>query len=173
MNTIEAIKNRRSVRAYQPDPVPEELLAQVLEAGTWAPSGMGKQAPVILAITSKEARDELSALNAQVMGRAGMDPFYGAPVVLVVLAKKDVPTYVHDGSVVAQNMMLAAEELGLATCFIFRAKQELEGPEGRALLVRAGIDPDEYEGVANVILGYGAGPVPQPMPRKENWVYRL
>lgn len=172
MNTLDCLTTRRSVRAYKPDAVPAELIDKMLEAGTFAPTGMGSQSPTIVAITNKEVRDQLSKLNASIMG-ADTDPFYGAPVVLVVLARKDVPTHVYDGSLVMGNLLNAAHELGLASCWIHRAKEEFETEEGAAILAGLGIDASEYEGIGNCIVGYADGPGPEPKPRKEDYVYRI
>ncbi|OUP09820.1 nitroreductase [Collinsella sp. An2] len=172
MNATEAMLTRRSIRSYLPDPVPDDLLNKVLEAGTYAATGRGAQSPIIIAITNREVRDKLSALNARIMGTES-DPFYGAPVVLVVLARKDVPTHVYDGSLVMGNLMLAAHELGLGSCWIHRAKEEFELPEGKELLESLGLDADAYEGIGHCILGYPAGEAPEPKPRKENYVYRI
>ena len=117
-------------------------------------------------------RDQLSALNARIMEDDG-DPFYGAPVVLVVLARKDVPTHVYDGSLVMGNMLNAAHDLGLASCWIHRAKEEFESPEGHEILARLGLDANEYEGIGNCILGYAAEPAPAPAPRKADYIYRI
>ena len=166
--TLEVIRTRRSVKAYSDKPVPKELVAQVCEAGTWAPCGMGKQAPIILAITNKELRDKLSGMNAAIMG-SNADPFYGAPVVLVVLADKKVGTYLYDGSLTMENMMLAAHDLGLGACWIHRAKEEFDSEEGKAILRELGVE-GEYEGIGNCILGYPKGELPQAKPRKEGYV---
>lgn len=172
MNTVfETIKHRRSVKKYKNTPVPRELVEKVAEAGTYAASGMNRQSPIILAITNKEVRDKLAAINAKAMGMEGIDPFYGAPVVLVVLAKKDVPTHVYDGSIVMSNMMLAATELGLGNCWIHRAKEEFESDYGKEILAKLGIN-DEYEGVGNLILGY-ADETPAVKARKEDYVYHI
>lgn len=172
MNATEAMLTRRSIRSYLSDPVPDDLLNKVLEAGTYAATGRGAQSPIIIAITNREVRDKLSALNARIMGTES-DPFYGAPVVLVVLARKDMPTHVYDGSLVMGNLMLAAHELGLGSCWIHRAKEEFELPEGKELLESLGLDADAYEGIGHCILGYPAGEAPEPKPRKENYVYRI
>lgn len=172
MNTLEALKTRRSVRAYQDAPAPSDLVDQIVEAGTYAPTGMGRQSPIIVAVTNKEVRDRLARLNAAVMG-SDDDPFYGAPVVLVVLARKDVGTHVYDGSLVMGNMLNAAHELGLGSCWIHRAKEEFETPEGREILQGLGIDPDAYEGIGNCIVGYAAGPEPEAAPRKTDYVYHI
>ena len=166
---LKAICERRSVRSYKSAPVPQELIEQVVKAGTYAATGMNRQSPIILAVTNREMRDKLSKMNADVMG-SDKDPFYGAPVVLVVLADKSVPTYVYDGSLVMGNMMLAAHTLGLGSCWIHRAKQEFDSPEGKKILAQLGITGD-YEGIGHCILGYPEGSLPAEKPRKENYVY--
>ena len=170
----EALNNiltRRSVKAYKPDMPPQELIDQVAQAGTHAPTGMNRQSPVIIEVTDKATRDMLSKMNANVMG-AKTDPFYGAPVVLVVLADKSVGTYMYDGSLVMENLMLAANAVGLGSCWIHRAKEEFESEEGRALLKKLGIKGD-YEVIGHCILGYPAGDIPAEKPRKENWIYKI
>ncbi|WP_394962189.1 nitroreductase [Candidatus Allofournierella merdavium] len=168
---LDAIITRRSVRSYKPDPIPEDVLERILTAGQYAATGMNRQSPIILAVTDKAVRDELSAMNAAIMG-TDKDPFYGAPVVLVVLASKAAPTYVYDGSLVMGNLMLAAHAEGLGSCWIHRAKEEFESEEGKALLRRLGID-GEYEGIGHCILGYAAEEPKAAAPRKQDYVYWL
>ncbi len=168
----EVLKNlteRRSVKKYKDTPVPHELIEKIAEAGTYAPSGLNKQASIIIAVTNKELRDRLSSLNAKVRG-IETDPFYGAPVVLVVLYDKSVFTGIYDGSLVMQNLMMAAHSLGLGSCWIHRAKEVFETPEGKEILKDLGITGD-YEGVGNCIVGYADGEYPKLKPRKENYVY--
>lgn len=166
--TIENLKTRRAIRSYQ-EKVPDmELIKKVVEAGTYAPTGMGRQSPIIVAVTDKAVRDTLSRLNAGVMGSEN-DPFYGAPVVLVVLANRNVPTHVYDGALVMGNLMNAAHALGLGSCWIHRAKEVFDSDEGKALLKEWGIEGD-YEGIGNCILGYPAGEYPAPAPRKPDYV---
>lgn len=167
--TLETIKSRRSIRKYKEDSIPEEILNKIIEAGTYAPSGMGKQSTIILAVTNKEVRDKLSKINASIMGSTN-DPFYGAPVVLVVLADKSVRTHVYDGSLVMENLMLAAHDLGVGSCWIHRAKETFETEEGKQLLKSLGIE-GEYEGIGNCILGYPDGELPVAKQRKDNFVY--
>lgn len=168
-NTLEMLKTRRSIRYYQ-DRIPEkELLDKVLEAGTYAPTGRNNQAPIIVAVTNKEMRDKLSKLNAQVMGSEN-DPFYGAPVVLVVLANRSFDTYIYDGSLVMGNLMNAAYAVGLGSCWIHRAKEVFDSPEGKELLKEWGIEGD-YEGIGNCIIGYIDGTAPEAKPRKDNYIY--
>ena len=121
-DVIKTILERRSVREYKSDMVKDELIDEIVKAGTYAPSGRGAQSPIIIAITNKEIRDKLASINAKIAG-GDTDPFYGAPVVLVVLADKNIPTYIYDGSLVMENMMLAAKSLGLGSCWIHRAKK--------------------------------------------------
>ena len=169
--TLTTLKTRRSCRAYKPELIEEEKLNAILEAGTYAATGMGKQSPIILAVTNKELRDKLSRMNAAVLG-ADMDPFYGAPEVLVVLGNKAVPTYVYDGSLVMGNMMNAAADLGVASCWVHRAKEEFESEEGKAILKELGIEGD-YEGIGHLILGYAAKPAAAPAPRKADYIYKV
>lgn len=167
--TLETIKSRRSIRKYKEDSIPEDILNKIIEAGTYAPSGMGKQSTIILAVANKEVRDKLSKINASIMGSTN-DPFYGAPVVLVVLADKSVRTHVYDGSLVMENLMLAAHDLGVGSCWIHRAKETFETEEGKELLQSLGIE-GEYEGIGNCILGYPDGELPVAKQRKDNFVY--
>ena len=157
------------MRAFRSEPIPQEVLEQILEAGTYAPTGMGRQSPIILAVTNRELRDRLSAMNAKIMGVEG-DPFYGAPVVLVVLADQQIATHVYDGTLVMGNLMLAAHALGVGSCWIHRAKEEFQSPEGKAILKDLGIQ-GAYEGIGHCILGYPEGTVPQAAPRKDGYVY--
>ena len=169
--TLTTLKTRRSCRAYKPELIEEEKLNAILEAGTYAATGMGKQSPIILAVTDRALRDRLSKMNAAVMG-ADMDPFYGAPEVVIVLANKEIPTYLYDGSLVMGNMMNAAADLGVASCWIHRAKEEFESEEGRAILKDLGIEGN-YEGIGHLILGYAAKPENAPAPRKADYIYRV
>ena len=162
-----AIYERRSIRSYKPDMLSKNLINQIMQAGTYAASGMNRQSSVIIAITDKSVRDRLSALNAKIMGDEESDPFYGAPVVLAVLA-----TYVHDGSLVIGNMMLAAEELGIGSCWVHRAKEEFESEYGRQLLKRLGITGN-YEGIGHLVLGYADTEKKSAEPRKENYTYYI
>ena len=168
-DVLETIKSRRSIRKYKCDMVPQDKLGKIIEAGTYAATGMGKQSPIIIAVTNKELRDKLSAMNAKVMG-VNSDPFYGAPVVLIVLADKSRPTYVYDGSLVMGNLMLEAEAQGIGSCWIHRAKEEFESEEGKELLKSLGIEGD-YEGIGHCVLGYADGPTPKAAPRKDSYVY--
>lgn len=170
MNEIlQAMQSRRSVRKYQDKMVPKEVVERICQAGTYAPTGMNFQSPIILAVSNKELRDKLSVMNAAVMGRDA-DPFYGAPVVLVVLADKSKGTYLNDGTLVMGNLMLAAYAEGVSSCWIHRAKEEFESEEGKAILKELGIEGD-YEGIGHCILGYADGEYPTAAERKENYVY--
>ena len=169
---IKNIETRRSIRKFKSEMLPKEILDEIIEAGTYAPTGMNEQSPIIIAITDKEVRDRLSKLNAKIMGKTDIDPFYGAPVVLIVLADKRYPTYIYDGSLVMGNLMLAAHSLGIGSCWIHRAKEEFETDEGKEILKSLGIEGD-YEGIGHCILGYVDGEEPSPTPRKENYVYKI
>lgn len=170
--TLNNLKSRRSCRKFIADKIPSEAeLNAVIEAGTFAPSGMGRQPVKIIAVTNKALRDKISAENAKIMG-ASMDPFYGAPVILIVIADKSAPTYLYDGSLVMGNLLNAAKASGLASIWIHRAKEEFESDLGKNILKDLGIEGD-WEGIGHVALGYADADGEQPAaPRKENvhWI---
>lgn len=169
---VESIINRKSVKKYKSEMVPESIIEQIIAAGKSAPSGMNKQSAIIIEITNQETRNKLSRLNAKVVNMNNdLDPFYNAPVVLVVLANKDIPTYIYDGSLVMENMLLAANALGVGGCWIHRAKETFETEEGKAILKSLGIEGN-YEGIGNCIIGY-PDETPIAKPRKENYVYKI
>ena len=151
---IEAIMNRRSCKSYLPDAVPQEIIDQVIEAGLYAANG----------------RDKIEALNSTYLPKGGT-PFYGAPAVLIVLGDKSAPTYVYDGSLAMGNMMLAAQALGVGSCWSHRAKQVFDSEEGKEILASLGVEGD-YEGIGNLVLGYPAGEPKQAAPRREGRVFK-
>ena len=171
--TLKVLETRRSCRAYKPELIEEEKLQAIIKAGTYAATGMGRQSPIIIAVTNKEMRDKLSAMNAKIMGQPeGFDPFYGAPELLIVLANKQMPTYLYDGTLVMGNLMNAAADLGVDSCWIHRAKEEFASEEGKDILKSLGIDCD-YEGIGHLILGYASAPLKEAAPRKEDYVYYI
>ena len=171
--TLKVLETRRSCRNFKPDMISEEELQEIIKAGTYAPTGMGKQSPLIIAVTNKELRNQIAEENRKIGGwKEGFDPFYGAPVILIVLANKACPTYVYDGSLVLGNLMNAAESLGVANIWINRAKEEFESDFGKKILADLGIE-GEYEGIGHCALGYAAEPAKKAAPRKENYVYYI
>ena len=168
---IRAMEERRSIRSFKPDMPAKEAISQIMEAGLYAASGMGKQGVITVAVTNKEMRDKLSEVNRQIGGwKEGFDPFYGAPVVIIVLGRKDIPTHVYDGSLVMGNLMLAAHSLGLGSIWIHRAKEEFEMDEYKKLLADLGVE-GEWEGIAHCAVGYINGDMPKAAPRADNRVY--
>ena len=167
---IKAIKERRSVRKFKSEMPLKADIEQIIDAGLYAANAMGKQETAILAITNKNLRDRISALNAKVMGREKFDPFYGAPVILIVLGKKEWKNCVYDGSLVMGNLMLASHALGLGSIWIHRAKEEFESDEGKAILKELGI-ADEWEGIGHCAIGFADGDEPKAVPRKEGRVF--
>ena len=169
--TLKVLESRRSCRKFKPDMVKKEELDAIIKAGTYSATGMGKQSPIIIAVTNKELRDSLAEENRKIGGWAeGFDPFYGAPVILIVLADKAVPTHIYDGSLVMGNLMNAAESLGVGSIWIHRAKEEFNSEFGKSILKKLGIE-GEYEGIGHCALGYAAAPANAAAPRKENYVY--
>ena len=159
--TLKTLLERRSVRSYKEEQVPEEILRQILEAGEYAPSGMGLQSAVMVVVRDKDTIEQMSRMNAAVMGGGG-DPFYGAPTVVVVFG---------DGSLVMGNLMNAAFSLGVDSCWINRAKEVFLTDEGKALMKQWGLG-EEYIGIGNCILGYSDQPLPQAKERKEGYIIR-
>ena len=182
---LDNMKARRSCRAFLAEMPAKELIEKVCEAGTWAPTGHGKQSPLIVAVTNKALRDRLSAMNGRIWNElkvqrgelntqhssliTDFDPCYGAPVVLLVLADRKVPTYLYDGCAVITNMANAAEAVGLASCWIHRAKEEFDSEEGKQILRDLGIEGD-YEGIDHLVLGLPAKQIPAPLPRKSDYI---
>lgn len=171
-NALDNLLERRSVRAYKPEQIADDELKSVLSAGLAAPSAMNRQPTVLLVVQDKATIEKLSKLNARVMGKEDIYPFYGAPTVIVVLSDRNIPTHVEDGSLVLGNLMNAAHALGLGSCWINRAKEVFEMTEAREILRNAGIG-DEYIGVGHCILGYPAGKFPPAAPRKADFVTRV
>ena len=167
MNTL---LNRRSIRRYKEDQVPDELLDQVLTAGLYAPTGMNRQNIIMVAVRDKETRDQLSRMNAAVMG-ADRDPFYGAPCVIVVLGDPEIYPVVENGSLVLGNLMNGAHAVGLGSCWIHRAKQTFETEEGKALLRKWGLK-ENLVGIGNCILGY-ADESPEAKPRLDGRIVKI
>lgn len=169
---IKAMLERRSCRSYEARQVEEDALQQILLAGTYAASGMGRQAAKIVVVQDAETIEQLRKMNAAVMGTPDADPFYGAPTVCIVLADPDVRTWAEDGSLVMGNLMLAASTLGVASCWIHRAREEFDSPEGKALLKKWGID-ERYRGIGHCILGYAAAPLAAARARKDDYIVRV
>jgi len=168
---IEAIRHRRSVRAYKSEQISSEELNTILEAATWAPSGHGKQDSLIVAVQDEELCKQLRRMNAEVMGVI-TDPYYGAPTIVLVFSdfnNADQDNWVKDGSLVIGTMMLAAESVGVGSCWINRCTEMFRTEEGKALKARLGV-PDHYEGVGSVALGYAATTPKMPAARKPGYI---
>ena len=169
MEAIEALLTRRCVRNFDPIRIPpEELLEEIAVAGTYAPSGMGRQSGLIVKLYNPEQRDRFAALNAQIMGREE-DPFYGAPILFIVFADKRQATYLYDGSLIMGNMMVAAHALGLGSCWVHRAREVFESDEGKVFMEANGIE-DFYTGIGFLALGYLAGVPREAAPRKTGFI---
>ena len=169
--TLQDLLSRRSVRSYTDEMPPKEVIAEIVKAGMNAPSGKNRQSAIILAVTNREVRDMLSRLNSVVICRDDFDPFFGAPVVLVVLADSRVRTWKEDGTLVMGNLLNAAHAKGLGCCWVHRAREVFMIEEGKNFLKDLGLDPERYVGIGNCVLGYIKGDYPEAAPRKDNYVY--
>lgn len=167
--TLKTLLGRRSIRRYLPEPVRKEDLDAIVEAGIYAPSGKNFQSTKLVVVQDKAVIDQLEALNRQVLGNPEATPFYGANTVIVVLSDENNPNWLQDGSLVMGNLMNAAAAVGVGSCWINRALETFELPEGRELLTKWGLDAN-WKGVGNCILGYTEDPVLADKPRKEGRV---
>ena len=169
---LQVLSNRRSIRKYKTQQITDQELNAVLEAGTYAATGGGAQSPIIIVVQDAPTIKQLTRMNAAVMGKSDIDPYYGAPTILLVLAERGRNTYIEDGSCVLANLMNAAYAVGLGSCWINREKEMFDSPEGKALLEKWGIKGD-YAGVGACLLGYADGPHPAPAPRKSNYIFKV
>ena len=168
--TIEFILARRSVRCFSDTVIEEDKLREIILCGRCAPSGGGAQAAII-ALIQGDARDNLARINAEIWGK-DKDPFWGAPTVLAVLADNRVPSYIEDGSAALENMIIAAESVGLNSCWVCRAKETFDTDYGRNILKKAGIDPAVYSGIGFLVIGYGEANE-EARPRLEPLFYTI
>ncbi|MBQ8368356.1 MAG: nitroreductase [Clostridia bacterium] len=169
---LTSLEERRSVRKYLPKQVEEDKLAAILRAGTYAPTGMNRQSPMMVVVQDPQTRETLRKMNASVMGNPDSDPFYGAPTIVIVLADPNVRTAVEDGSLVMGNLMNAAHAVGMDSCWIHRAREEFASEEGKALLKKWGIE-GEWIGIGHCILGYRDCDYPEKRERKDGWIVRV
>ena len=171
--TIEDLKTRRSIRKFKDEQISDDELKTILEAGTYAPTARGLQSPKIVVIQNPETIKEFSEWNRSyfpVEMPEDMDPFYGAPTVLIVLADSEVPTFVEDGSSVLAVLVNAAHAIGIGSCWIHRARDEFASEKGKTLLKEWRI-PESYEGIGHVVLGYPDMEAPEPIARKEDYIH--
>ncbi len=169
---LNGIKERRSIRKYKAEQIKDCELDAVLEAATYAPTGRNLQAPKMVVVQDKETIEMMRKINAEVMGSPDIDPFYGAPTVVVVFTDKNVSTHLEDGSLVLGTMMLAAHAVGLGSCWIHRAKETFETEAGKELMKKWGIG-ENYVGVGNCILGYADCEMPEARPRKDDYILKV
>ena len=168
---IKALLERRSIRSFKKDLPSKEDIETILNAGLYAPSGKNKQDVISICVTNEELIERLRKANCEIGGYpADFDPFYGAPVIIIVLADKDNYNHVPDGSLVMSNMMLAAHSLGLGSLWVNRARQEFEMTEFKEILDELGIEGN-WEGIGHCAIGYIDGDIPKPHPRKANRIY--
>lgn len=169
--SIETLMSRRSIKGYLNKQIEPEELNTILEAGMAAPTGRGNQSPTMVVVQDKNTIERLSKMNAEILKSINIDPFYGAPTVIIVFGNPEHSTWHEDGTLVLGNLMIAAHAIDLGACWIHRAKEMFETPEGKALMKQWGL-PDNLIGIGNCIVGYpDPNCPPKPAkPRKDNYV---
>ena len=166
---LKVLKERRSIRAFRPEPLKKEDLDAIVEAGLYAPSAKNLQSTKLVVVRDAAVLARLERLNSRILGTPEGTPFYGAPEAIVVLSDSEYPNWLQDGSLVMGNLMNAAAAIGLGSCWINRAREEFETEEGKALLKKWGIEGD-YIGVGHCILGYPAEEPRPAAPRKPDYI---
>ena len=167
----ENLLTRRSCRKYDGRQITDEQLDAILKAGTFAPTGMGLQSPMIVVLQKPEDVAYYQELNA--LGRSGAQTFYGAPTVCIVFGDKNCEFCKDDANLVIGNMLNAANAVGVDSCYIWRARQVFESEEGKALMKKWGV-PENFCGVGNVILGYGVeGGKREAKERKADYIIKV
>lgn len=166
--TIKTILSRRSVRSYQPKQITDEELNIILKAGTYAPSAMNQQSSHFTVIQNEELMKELVALGKEVREQ-DTNPFYDAPTVVLVFAKKDNIAPVQDASLAIQNMFLASASLNIGSCWINCVNRIFSTDKGKEFQRRIGVS-EEYMSVGSCILGYPEGNIKEAAPRKEDFI---
>lgn len=172
---LEVLRNRRSIRKFKSEQIKDEELNIVLEAGTYGPTAMGLQTPLIVAVQNKEDVALIDRLSSKVGGRSESGAYYGAPTIILVFytdrARNELFGTI-DASSVTTNMLNAAYAVGLGSCWIHRCHEVFETEEGKALLEKWGIK-EHVVGVTSIALGYADMPQPEPKPRREGYVVKI
>jgi nitroreductase len=184
MELLELMKYRRSIRKYQDRQIPRADLEAIIEAGTYAPNAGGGQRSIIVGIHDRKLCEQVGRLNASCMDRSHLmgsyvskdqpslidDPkiksgFYGAPTVCAVFAPERFLYSIPDAFCAAENMVLAATELGISSCIVARGEETFANEFGEGLLAQWNI-PEGYVARCFVLLGYCDGEYPKEKPRK-------
>ena len=178
MNILQAIRERRAVRDYRPDPVSAGMIYQLMTSASWAPSAMNEQPWHFTVVTDTNLLDEMSTnskawllQSVSAMPRAehfrdmlsdeNFHIFYHAPALIIISAPSQGQWAVEDCSLAAQNLMLAAANLGLGSCWIGFAQSWLNAPQAREQLNLS----RENICVAPIVVGYPKA-MPPSVPRK-------
>ena len=151
---VEILKTRRSCRAFTDEPVDDATIQAILEAGSYAPSAMGKQPSQVVVGNNAEMMKTLSTMNANVMN-ATNDPFYGAHQAIIVFTDSAVSpnNWRQDGALVIKKLMNAAASVGIGTCWNNRNYEMFDTPQGIELKKLWGL-PESANGVAVCIIGH-------------------
>ncbi|MBN2147377.1 MAG: nitroreductase family protein [Anaerolineales bacterium] len=179
--TIKNILARRSVRSYESTPVEKEKISILLECGRYAPSGMNCQPWHFTVVTNRGILDRISGENKKVMLLSpdeerrlrAQDPKYdsfrGAPMAIIVSGDNAAVYAAADCANAVENMAIAAQSLGISSCYLGSFKVAMLTPEGAFLLDELKI-PKGYTPFYALALGYGNEVLGERQPRRENTV---
>ena len=191
---FETILHRRSIRRFEPKQIEEAALQQILQTGLYAPSAGGRQGVIFAVCQDKEVNERLGKIKranshprmatatsfvSREQPSIADDPklanaFYDAPTVITLFALKNFLFSVDDCAVAAENMMLAADALGIGSCYIGQGWTAFDDPYGQEILRQWNIPTDHYA-VMQLLLGYPreGDKHPTPKPRNEGRVIRI
>lgn len=191
---MDTILHRRSIRRFEPKQIEEDALQQIIQAGLYAPSAGGRQGVIFAVCQDQEVNQKLGKIkraNSQPRMASGDnyvsreqpsiadDPkltnaFYDAPTVITMFAPKNFLFSAEDCAVAAENMMLAADAVGIGSCYIGQGWTAFADPYGQEILGKWGIRTDYYA-VMQLLLGYPKKDDTHPAakPRKSDRVLRF
>jgi nitroreductase len=180
-DTLKAIMERRSIRAFKAEQIKDSELKVILEAGQYAPSARNEQAWHFTVVQNAKLLEQINTILKDVFLNSGnpylveraqvnnFSPFYHAPTLILVSADEKAVAPEADSSLALGNLFLAAHALGIGSVWIHSLRMLFDTEEGKALNQTLGI-PEGYKIYGSGAFGYNAGELPAAAPRKEGTV---
>ena len=151
-NTIKDIQERRSIRSYKDQKITKEELNIILKSGTYAPSALNQQSSLIVYLENEDIYQEICELTDKYFPFR-KPYFYGAKDIVIVFGDSNCKCPIEDGALVLQNMFLAAQSLGIGSCWINYLRELFKTEEGKKIQEKMNI-PSNYFVIGTCILGY-------------------